>query len=113
MVDKVSVEFPNGVLMSVSVAQAEQLAALFALQGATSQRAAGVLVESVETASAEDVAPVSPSEPVADPASPVEVPAGAPAGNASRAVWAAYAESLGVEPGDMTRNELKAAVAAL
>lgn len=44
---------------------------------------------------------------------PVVVPAGAPAGNASRAVWAAYAESLGVEPGDMTRNELKAAVAAL
>lgn len=113
MAATVSVEFPNGVLMSVSVGQAEQLAALFALQGATSRRAAGVPVESVKEASVEDVEAVAPAAPVADPESHVEVPAGAPAGNASRGDWAAYAESLGVEPGDMTRNELKAAVAAL
>lgn len=38
---------------------------------------------------------------------------GAPAGNASRAAWAAYAESLGVEPGDLTRDELREATANL
>lgn len=30
-----------------------------------------------------------------------------PKGNASRHAWAAYAESVGVDPGDMTRNQIK------
>lgn len=37
--------------------------------------------------------------------------AGAPAGNASRAEWAAYAESLGIETGDMKVADIKKAVA--
>lgn len=115
MADSVSVEFPNGVLMSVSAEQAGQLSALFALQGATTRGAAGHRVDPGEEAEEAVAAaePVDGSEHVAAPAVPVGVPVGAPAGNASRGDWAVYAESLGVEPGDMTRNELKAAVAAL
>ena len=33
-----------------------------------------------------------------------------PRGNASRAAWAAYAESVGVDPGTLTRNQIKEAV---
>lgn len=35
-----------------------------------------------------------------------------PAGNASRVTWAAYAESLGIAVGDMSRDDIKAAVDA-
>lgn len=33
-----------------------------------------------------------------------------PRGNASRAAWAAFAESVGVVPGTLTRNQIKEAV---
>lgn len=33
-----------------------------------------------------------------------------PKGNASRAAWAAYAVSVGVDPGTLTRNQIKEAV---
>lgn len=48
--------------------------------------------------------------PQVESAADEELDAGAPAGNASRADWAAYAESLGIDPGDMTRDELRQAV---
>ena len=46
---------------------------------------------------------------------PVPVPAdtGRPKATASRKTWAAYAESLGVEPGTLNRGDLIAAVDAL
>lgn len=36
--------------------------------------------------------------------------AGAPSGNASRGEWAKYAESLGIDPGDMKRDDIIEAV---
>lgn len=46
---------------------------------------------------------------------PVPVPADSerPRNGASRKVWAAYAESLGIEPGTLNRGELIAAVDVL
>lgn len=46
---------------------------------------------------------------------PTEAPddGAVPKGNASRREWADYAESLGIDPGALTRDELKDAVAAL
>lgn len=35
---------------------------------------------------------------------------GEPRGNASRAEWAKYAESVGVDPGELTRNQIKEAL---
>ena len=46
---------------------------------------------------------------VSEPA-PSIVAGDPPKGNASRAVWAAYAESVGVDPGTLTRNQIKEAV---
>lgn len=43
----------------------------------------------------------------------VSTPVGEPSGNASRGEWAKYAESLGIDPGDMKRDEIIAAVEAL
>lgn len=43
---------------------------------------------------------------VSEPA-PSIVAGDPPRGNASRAAWAAYAESVGVDPGELTRNQIK------
>lgn len=51
-----------------------------------------------------------------EPASAVDaevVPEGAPSVSASRGAWASYAESLGLEPGDLTKAQIVAAVSDL
>lgn len=47
----------------------------------------------------------------AEPDTPGEAPEGAPKPYASRGEWAKYAESVGLEPGDMTKAQIQAAVA--
>jgi len=89
------------------------VASMVAIGWETQNRASPSPLPTTEQQDVEPAADDSDVEPVEAVSAPVVVPVGAPAGNASRGDWAAYAESLGVEPGDMTRNEIKAAVAAL
>lgn len=49
------------------------------------------------------------AEPAPAPAAPVVEVSGAPKGSASRRVWAEYAESLGIDPGGLTRAQLQEA----
>lgn len=55
-----------------------------------------------------------PAPPEALPEAPVEQPepTSAPTASASRGEWAAYAESLGITPGDSTKADLIEAVKA-
>ena len=54
-------------------------------------------------------------EPAGDPAGDPSVPGGdgVPDVTASRAEWAAYAATKGIEPGTLTRAQLRTAVAGL
>jgi len=59
-----------------------------------------VVPEGVRVSAPGVVSEPTPSVSVGDP----------PRGNASRHAWAAYAESVGVDPGGLTRNQIKEAV---
>lgn len=74
----------------------------------------GVLLEVPEGAPADaepadDETPEVPETEGETPEAP-EVPEGAPAATANRGQWAKYAESLGIETGDMTKAEIITAV---